>query len=265
MSVTGFVNNNKKFVAAVALGCVAAWTIAAWAARQAHAGAPDCGLPGEFAPAEVELPKTASSLRAGGKVKIVVIGGGSTAGAAAGGGVWAYPERFAVALRALFPKSEITIANRGVVRQTAQEMANRFDRDVLGEKPLLVVWETGIADSVRGVEVDEFRETIDLGVQKLHASGAEVVLMDTQYMRRANVVIASERYDLTLREIADVRAVPLFRRNELMRYWAEHGVFNYDETNEKERRATIVRVYDCVGRALADFVVRAFPPPAAGK
>jgi hypothetical protein len=262
--VTEFVNKNK-IGAIVGLACIAASSFAIGAPRQANAGAQDCGLPVEFAPTDADLPKTASSLKAGRKVKIVVIGGGSTAGAAAGGGERAYPERFAVALRALFPKSEISIVNRGVARQSAQEMSNRFDRDVLGEKPLLVVWEAGIADSVRGVEVDDFRETIDAGVQKLHASGAEVVLMDTQYMRRANVVIAFERYDLTLREIADIRAVPLFRRNELMRYWAEHGIFNYDEANEKERGAMIARVYDCVGRALADFVVRAFPTPAAGK
>jgi hypothetical protein len=263
MSVTWFVNNDKT--AAALLAAVAVSATVAWLPELARAGQKECMLPSELAPTHGDLPKTASSFRAGHKIKIVVIGGGSTAGMAAGGPDKAYPERFAAALRMRFPKAEIAIVNRGVARQTAQEMANRFDREVLGEKPLLVVWETGIADSVRGVEVGDFRETIDAGVQKLQAAGAEVVLMDTQYMRRANVVIPSERYDLTLREIADIRAVPLFHRNDLMRHWSEHGVFNYDEADENMRRATIARVYDCLGKALADFVVRAFPAPSAGK
>jgi hypothetical protein len=239
--------------------------LAAGLPLRSDAGAPECSLPSEFVAADADLPKTASALKAGSKVKIVVIGGGSTAGGAVGGGDLAYPGRLAAAMRARFPGSNIVVVNKGVARQTAHDMAARFDRDVIAEQPVLVVWETGIADSVRGVEVDEFRETIDEGIQKLHSAGVEVVLVDTQFMRRANVVMATERYDLTLREVADIRRVPLFRRNELMRHWAEYGIFTYEETNEKDRRAMIARVYDCVGRALADFVARAFPPPVAGK
>jgi hypothetical protein len=240
--------------------------VAVLPARAAIAGTSACDLPPDWLPGDAQLPKTAEALRTGGPVKIVAVGGGSTAGAASVGSELAYPERLAVALRAKFPKAGVVVLNKGVARDTAQAMVGRFQRDVLAERPVLAVWETGIADAVTGVEVDDFRETIDAGVQKLHRAGIEVVLVDTQFSRRTDFVISFERYDTTLREIADIRNVPLFPRHELMRAWAEYGVFQYNVAAEKERRAMIVRVYDCVGRALAEFIARAFPPPApAGK
>jgi lysophospholipase L1-like esterase len=239
--------------------------IAVLSAGDAIPGTQNCDLPPDWLPGEAYLPKTAEALKSGGPVKIVAIGGGSTAGVAAGGSEFAYPERLAVALRAKFPKANIVVINKGVARETAQAMLKRLERDAVAERPILVVWETGIADAVTGVEVDDFRETVDAGVQKLQGVGIETMLVDTQFSRRTDFVISFERYNATLREIADIRNVPLFPRHDLMRTWAEYGVFHYNETAEKDRRAMIVRVYDCIGRAAAEFIVRAFPPPSADK
>jgi hypothetical protein len=41
-----------------------------------------------------------------------------------------YPNRLAVELRALLPSTSITVINRGVNGETAEEMLARFDRDV---------------------------------------------------------------------------------------------------------------------------------------
>jgi hypothetical protein len=42
-------------------------------------------------------------------------------------------------------------------------------------KPTLVIWDTGTPDAVRGMELDEFRQTIQAGIDRLRESGAEVV------------------------------------------------------------------------------------------
>ena len=55
-----------------------------------------------------------------------------------------------------YPSSSITVVNRGVPRQTAQQMLERFPTDVIPEDPVLVIWETGTTDAVRGVGVDDF-------------------------------------------------------------------------------------------------------------
>ena len=73
--------------------------------------------------------------------------------------------------------------NLAVARQTAKAAAERLDREVLPLKPTLVIWETGTMEAVRGTDVDEFRETVQAGIDELRAAGAEVVLMNMQFSR----------------------------------------------------------------------------------
>jgi acyl-CoA thioesterase I len=50
-------------------------------------------------------------------------------------------------------------------------VAERLDRDVLLLKPTLIIWETGATEAVRGTDIEEFRETMQAGIDKLRASG----------------------------------------------------------------------------------------------
>src|SRR5260370_28176461 len=90
-----------------------------------------------------KLPDLAERLRAGQPVRIVAIGGGSTTGLAAGSSDLAYPHRLQEILARWYPSSSITVVNRGVPRQTAQQMLERFPPDVIPEDPVLVSWATG--------------------------------------------------------------------------------------------------------------------------
>ena len=60
-----------------------------------------------------------------------------------------YPSRLAVELKALFPRVAITVLNRGVSGETARDMLARFDRDVIAEKPDLVLWQVGTNSVLR--------------------------------------------------------------------------------------------------------------------
>ena len=57
-------------------------------------------------------------------------------------------------------------------RQTARDAADRFLREVLPLKPTLVIWETGTMEAVRGTGVDDFRETVQGGIDELSISAA---------------------------------------------------------------------------------------------
>src|SRR5260370_974005 len=96
-----------------------------------------------------KLPHLAERLRAGQPVRIVAIGGASTTGLAAGSSDLAYPHRLQEILARWYPSSSITVVNRGVPRQTAQQMLERFPTDVIPEDPVLVIWETVTTDGVR--------------------------------------------------------------------------------------------------------------------
>ncbi|MBI3330185.1 MAG: SGNH/GDSL hydrolase family protein [Nitrospinae bacterium] len=223
----------------------------------------DCPVPPSLYNSEPTLPKTAAALASGHTVSIVAIGGASTVGIAAGSPELAWPARLATALTSRFPAAFVAVDNRAVARQTAQEMASRLDREVIGLRPTLVIWETGTADAVHGTEIDAFRQTIQAGIDRLRASGAEVMLMDMQFSRRTHtVVINFDRYQSVLREVTDANEVPLFRRYDIMHHWAESRVFDLMTGDQEKLRRIASRLYDCIGRAVADFLTRGIHPAA---
>jgi acyl-CoA thioesterase-1 len=230
----------------------------------------DCTVPAHFYDTEPTLPKTTAAIASGQPVFIAAIGGASTLGRAAGGPDLAWPARLAVALSSRFPAVRVQVANRAVAHQTAQEMASRFDREVIALQPTLVIWETGTTDAVYGTDLDEFRQTMQAGIDRLRTSGVEVVFMDMQFSRETHAVINFERYESVLREVADANDVPLFRRHAIMQHWAESEVFDLTTADRAKLPLLASRLYDCIGRAMADFVARGVhtgvgtPPASSG-
>ena len=134
----------------------------------------ECPVPESFSAFEPSLPKTVEALAAGSEVVVVTLGGASSLGTAAGGAGLAWPARMAVALAGRFPAARVKVVNLAVPRQTAREAAARLARDVLPLRPALVVWETGTMEAVRGTAVDEFRDTLQAGIDELRAGAVEV-------------------------------------------------------------------------------------------
>jgi acyl-CoA thioesterase-1 len=224
--------------------------------KTASAQEQGCAVPASFYDTEPMLPKTTAAIASGQTVLIVALGGASTLGQAAGSPDLAWPARLAVALTSRFPTAHVTVHNRAVARQTTKEMAARLDHEVITLKPMLVIWETGTTDAVRGTEIDEFRQTIQDGIDRLRTSGAEVVFMDMQFSRHTHAVINFDRYESILREVTDANDVPLFRRHDIMYHWAESGLFNLMTEDHTKLHLVASRLYDCIGRAVADFITR---------
>jgi lysophospholipase L1-like esterase len=254
MSMTGmFWRRTIGLIAAAGIGLVCLLETA----RTEEQG---CPVPVSFYDTEPTLPKTAAAIASGQTVAIVAIGGASTLGQAAGNPDLAWPARLAVALTSRFPAAHVTVYNRAVARQTIQDMVARLDREVIALKPMLVLWEAGTTDAVRGTELDEFRQTMQAGIDRLRASGAEVALMDMQFSRHIHAVINFERYESVLREVTDANDVPLFRRYDIMHHWAESGLFDLMTEDHAKLRLLASRLYDCIGRAVADFITRGVHP-----
>lgn len=194
---------------------------------------------------------------------IVAIGGASTLGLAAGAMGHAWPARLGHALAARFPAAKIQVVNRGVARETATDMLARLERDVLSLRPTLVIWETGTTEAVRGDDVDAFRLTLQTGINRVRAAGADIMMMDAQFSRRSSAMINLERYRIALREAADASDAPIFPRYDVMRTWVEAGVFDFGVLEGEKSQAVAVQLYDCLGRAIAEFVARGPSLPAS--
>ena len=220
----------------------------------AFSGDSRCDVPAELVRVEVTLPHLSERLRAKNPVKIVAIGGASTAGAASGSPALAYPHRLQEILDRWYPDIPITVVNKGVARQTAQQMLERFPSDVLAEDPILVIWETGTTDAVRGVEIDDFAAALQGGIDQLKTRSIDIILIDMQFSRSTVTVIDFERYLSTLHRVGEVNELYVFPRFEMMRYWSEQSVFNFDGVAKAERASLAANVYECIGRKLAEAI-----------
>jgi hypothetical protein len=219
---------------------------------------------GSVAP-DFGLPKVARAI-AGKKLDIVVIGSASSELNGAAGTNIAYPTWLEESLRRLLPGAAVKVTTYARPRETASEMEAKLQR-VLGEyKPALVIWQTGTADAIRGVDPDEFRAALDDGVDKLRAADTDVVFMNMQYSPRIEAMLAVAAYADAMRIVAVKREAVLFDRFTVMKRWNESGVF---DLNGPTRTTNIAeRVHGCLGRLLADAVLEgakmAAPPFVKG-
>jgi hypothetical protein len=231
----------------VILAVLPPWSLAA-------AGPIACGVPDELMQVDDKLPHLAERLRAKQPVKIVAIGGASTTGLAAGSSELAYPHRLQEILIRWYPSSPITVVNSGVPRQTAQQMLDRFPSDVIAEDPVLVIWETGTTDAVRGVTVDDFAAALQTGIDELKARGIDIMLVDMQFSHSTATVIDFVRYLEALHRVGDVNDVNVFPRYEMMRYWSEQNMFNFEGVAKDQRASLAAKVYECIAGKLAEAI-----------
>jgi lysophospholipase L1-like esterase len=206
---------------------------------------------GTVAP-EFGLPHVAQAI-ARNKLDIAVIGSASSELNGPAGTNIAYPTWLEEALRSLLPGVAVKVTTYARARETASEMEGRLPRVISETAPALVIWQTGTADAIRGVDPEEFRIALDDGVDRLRAADADVVFVNMQYSPRTEAMLAVAAYADAMRFVALKREAVLFDRFAIMRRWNEGGVFDlYGAT-----RTTNVaeRVHDCLGRLLADVVV----------
>ncbi len=214
----------------------------------------DCEVPADMIEVSARLPHLAEGLRDKLPVNIVALGGASTRGAPAGAPELAYPHRLQLALASFYPGVPITVTNKGMPRQSARQMLERFPVDVFEQAPRLVIWEVGISDAVRGVEIDEFANALQAGVDLAKNRAIDIVLVDMQFSRRAAMMIDFERYLIAIDRVGELNDVYVFPRFAIMRYWSEQKLFDFDEVAENERSRLAARVYECIGRTLAEAI-----------
>ena len=204
-----------------------------------------CDLPGEMLDT-APLPRTRDAIRAG-ELRILI---GGSATAETGGATQPYHARIAALLTERFPTLRVVVEARGQRGATAPESLALILRELPALRPHLVLWQTGTVEAVRSLEVDELSNTLADGITRIRSTGAEVGLIDQQFSRflRANFDI--ERYRDAIRVATAAEAVPLLRRYDWMRYWAENDGPDMERAPRQDRSATLAQLNDCLARAI---------------
>lgn len=213
-----------------------------------------CELPPYLLTSESQLPKVADAVKAGKPLEILVIGSRSTTIPAAEDA--SYPARMQVILKNKLPPSEtVHVSVEIQSKKTAEEAATSFVKLMEAKKPILVIWQTGTVDAIRAIDPDEFRGAVTEGVSALQNAGADVVLMNLQYSPRTETMISAPPYLDNMRVVAQEHDIPLFDRFAIMRQWNDQGQFDLFSPSHGPELAK--QVHDCLGRALAQFVIDA--------
>jgi len=212
-----------------------------------------CEVPAYLLTSESSLPKVAEAVKSGHSLDILVVGSRSSTINTSDGS--AYPGRLQATLRDKLPAVPVNVSIELQVKKTAGEVVGGLVKLVEVKKPTLVIWQTGTVDAMRSIDPDDFRAAVGEGIAALQNAGADVVLMNLQYSPRTATMISASPYLDNMRVMAQQREVPLFDRFAIMRQWHDQGDFDLFSTSHGLDLAK--RVHDCLGRALAQFVIEA--------
>ena len=240
-------------------------------------------IPVEPIPFEHGLTRFAQSLT-GGRARIVAIGSSSTAGH---GDIKPYPERLLSFLQAQYPNAGIAMVNKGIGGQEAPVEFERFDTDVIAEKPDLVIWQVGTNAIWQRPDLNppSFSETtraIRDGLVKLRdETRADVILMDLQYVP---AVLTPAKKDKAIEmveaisQLARDAGVNVFRRFAFMKGLHEvehvsfdrmvdpadeHRLHDSDWTTERVAWAMKLAIAGGVDKARSSVAVPSRPSPAS--
>lgn len=124
---------------------------------------------------------------------------------------------------------------------TVPDLLKRVDKDVMAKKPTIVFIQIGVNDAARNHTKEKFQSGLEELIDKLQASGAQVVLCSLTSLGEKHD--GTNRIDAKLDEFADVarsvakeKKVPL---NDLRKAFVEHW-----KKNNPENKASGILTYD---------------------
>jgi lysophospholipase L1-like esterase len=217
--------------------------------------APSCDVPESLLPSDVDLTRVASAVKDHHRLDITVVGSASSALAGPDGARFAYPAQLEQALRERLPGNEINVRAHIQSRQTTADMAASLANIVAEDRPVLVIWQAGTVDALRGVEPDDFHNSLDQGLDAIAGGNADAMLMNMQYSPRTESMLNVSAYADVMRWVAEQRDILLFDRLAIMHYWSDEGTFDLYAATAGYAMAH--RVHECIGRALASQIISA--------
>lgn len=224
-----------------------------------------CKAPVELVRFSAPLPNMRRALATRSEFRIAALGSSSTTGIGASNPRMRYPRRLEAELNRRFdPERNFDVVNLGVNGQLASDMLARIPSEVMPLEPQLVIWQTGVNDAIRGVNLADFQVTLTKGVDLLKARGIDVVLLDMQYYPHSERVTGYVEYLAAMRKVAKEKNVPILHRFEIMRHLISSGQFTPPELLSSDLFHLNDTSYGCLSTLLADAIEDGLAPRPKG-
>ncbi|HTZ00730.1 MAG TPA: GDSL-type esterase/lipase family protein [Xanthobacteraceae bacterium] len=214
-----------------------------------------CEVPQSLLDTGTDLSRVQNAYKTNHRIAITVIGSGSSGLNGPDGAHAAYPARLEDVLKQQLPGAVIKVIAHVQSKETTAAMVTAMDKILADDKPTLVIWQAGTVDALDGVEPDDFRDSLNSGMEKIQAAGADVILVNMQFSPHTESMLNISAYADVMRAIAEQHGAPLFDRLAIMHYWSDNGAFDLYAATKKYDMAR--RVHNCIGWALASQIVNA--------
>lgn len=215
-----------------------------------------CPVSADFATPDEPLDHLAAAVAAGHPINILAVGTASTVDPLhRNGAIESFPYRMVEALQAARPHLTLHLTVLGGRGMTAETMLPLITNALATQHYQVVIWQTGTVEAVRGEPPDVLAAALEEGAERVTSSGANLILVDSQFSRflRANVDL--DPYESVLQQVATMSGVVLFRRYDQMNAWADDGGIDLERTPRNRRDNAVALLGICVGNALAHFVL----------
>lgn len=207
--------------------------------------------------ASAAFGRVAARLARNETITVVAIGSSSTEGSDLPDPRQSYPTHLSTQLNVLFGEGRVRVLNKGKGGETMPETIARFGRDVVAEKPDLVVWQLGVNDVVRNVAPELSAARIEEGLVALADVQAPVVLMDMQFAPSVLRSTQLEAMQRTLKFAAMRHGALLWSRFELMKSIVEDGRAGMADLVRADGLHMTVPMHVCTGKVLGDTIAAA--------
>lgn len=228
---------------------------------RAETPAPPCDAPIDLLRLAHPLARVASKLIAKEPIVVVAIGSSSTWGAGASSPAANYPNRLLAELKTHFPEQSFTVHNRGVGGEEIADMLKRFDSAVVEAKPDLVLWQLGTNSVIRDHKIAGHDSSIRDGLNKIRATGADIVLIDPQFAPKVIIKPDAERMVEMIATTAKLEDVDLFRRFEVMKRWRMVGKMEFETFVSPDGLHMNDWSYACMAKGLGMAIAEAAKRP----
>jgi hypothetical protein len=228
--------------------------LAFWLLASMAAGATEnCPVDPNLVETFSRFPHVAAAVKQNKKLDILVLSAApSQTGSAAS--LKSYPSFLETDLRDRLKNTEVTVFAYAVPRKPIDDILALLPELLRQQRPNLVIWQTGTVEAIKGIDPDVYGEKLLAGVGLIQAAKADVLLMNQQYSPRTDFMFDGTPYTDNMRWVSQMRDVSLFNRYEIMKYWAESGLF---DLSAMRNDGVYEKLHKCLGGLLADFVIRA--------
>jgi hypothetical protein len=217
------------------------------------AAADSCDVPDNLVETFARLPRVGQSVKSDHRLEVLVLSAAPKLSGEASG-LKSYPYYLESELRARLKGIEVHVFAQSEPRKSIIEVARDLPRLLSERHPILVIWQTGTVEAMRGIDPDSYGRALDAAVAALQSGGADVVLINQQFSPRTDFMFDGAPYTENMRWVSQTRDIPLFNRYEVMKYWGETGAF---DLTALKNDGTYEKVHGCIGRLIADLVMKA--------